>query len=247
MFYSTLYIMSFFKILLIVWQIIKNQHKIIIFCQIFDTIIYLFVILNCILRIFILQLNFEQTSKQKIFVQKIFQKKFKKNMILIIIFDINCIKWNFQKRCYHVYFFEIVYNNVIENQILIRVKRFENSTKMIYLYYYYIDETWTFFNAIKNIRKCFSKTTTFLNKNIFENVENEINKKINIDEWIWYNEQLFDTQNFHIIDFEFSILFSIELLIKIMKIRIDEFVEISWINFHKISWLMINCCENFFI
>ena len=217
--------MSFFEILLIVWQIIRNQHKTIIFCQISNAVIYLFVILYYLLRISILQLDFEQISKQKTLIQRTFQKNFKKEMILMIIFDVDCTNWNFQKRCHHVHFFESIYNNVTKNQTLIRVRRFDNSIKMIYLYHYFVEKTWTSFNVVKNIRKCIFEATTLLNKEIFENVENETNEKIDIENWVWCDEKLFDARDFHVLNQEFSIFTSIELLIKMMKIRIDEFVE----------------------
>ena len=78
---------------------------------------------------------------------------------------------------------------------------------------------------MKNIRKCIFETTTLLNKKIFENVEDEINKKIDIENWIWCDKKLFNARDFHVLNYEFLILISIELLIKMIKIRIDKFVE----------------------
>ena len=122
-------------------------------------------------------------------------------------------------------FFESIYNNVTKNQTFIRVRRLDNSIKMIYLYHYFVEKTWISFNVVKNIRKCIFETTTLINKKMFKNVENEINEKIDIEDWIWCDEKLFDACDFHVLNHEFSIFTSIELLIKMMKIRIDEFVE----------------------
>lgn len=219
--------MSLLEILLTVWQVIRDQHKAIIFCQTPGAVTYLFVILSCILRISILQLGPGQTSEQKALVQRTFQKEPKKGMILVTTFGAGCTGWNFQERCHHVHFFEAAYNNATEDQALTRVRRLGNPAKVVYLYHYYIDGTWTSSSAVKNIRKCLPEAAALLNKDIFENVGDETSGEIDIGEWVWCDGQLFDARDPHVVGFGFPILSPIELLTKMMETRTGEFVETS--------------------
>ena len=91
-------------------------------------------------------------------------------MIFIIIYEIVDLNANFQKLCYHVYFFEQNLNQLYQNQILTRCRRFKNSNEIIYVFKYYIDEIICFQQVVRNLKKRLSKTAAILNNEFNDDV-----------------------------------------------------------------------------
>ena len=119
-------------------QIIRNREEIIVFCQIFITIILLYIVFHLLNIEIIILLAFQNVEKHNIMIN-FFNNTIDKSIIFLIIYVVGATSFNLQKNCHRVYLIEKITNLEILNQVLRRYKRLNNLNSIIYIYKYYVD------------------------------------------------------------------------------------------------------------
>ena len=135
-------------------------------------------------------------------------------MILLVIFALVAVRINFQKNCWRIHIIESFNNEDIRDQIIDRVRRFENSSRIVFLYKYFISDIFDSKIMTRNLQKAISQIMIELNKEIFNDSCYDYSRSISIrgrndanPSWLAYyvyRQTFFHSQNsffFHFIEY----------------------------------------------
>ena len=108
------------------------------------------------------------------------------------MYAIAFVEFDFQYDCWRIHVFEIVYDLNILKQVIEKITRLKNFSKIVYLYEYVIKSTFDDKTIMRNINKIISQIITKFNRFIFHDDSQKIaNKTMKIENWIRHENKIY--------------------------------------------------------
>ena len=220
-------------------QTIRDKKKCLIFCQMFDFLIFVYFVFF-LLNVRIEIINAIQSVEERQRIIDEFNRKKSKLMILIMIYVVAFVELNLQYDCWRIHVFEIAIDLNILKQTIERIVRLKNFNKIVYFYEYVIKNIFDDKTIMRNINKTISQIMIELNRSIFHDDKKKITKNMKIEDWIKHKNKIYFYEKAFIeFDEFFQIMTLKKLIIVIMKnvkkkhvIDDDEFSIACWKKHH---------------
>ena len=203
----------------------RDKEKNVIFVKFSINAKYLFEIfwLTNIKHLIILS---HYTNQKKNELIRFFDETSNDHWMLIMIFVVKFIELNCQHFCWKVHIFEQSWSIEDIFQIIERIRRFENSSEIVYVTEYHLSNDINNRKIFRILHKAISKTMTNLNKILMSNAENDAIDDFEMNDitnWIMKNEEFVSLSEAIFINIFFS---SKDLIMQILLKNKEKYMTI---------------------
>lgn len=171
-------------------QVVRDQEKAGVFCQLPGTSLYVYTMLR-LAGIKAILLASYQTEAEREQVIQVFTENPTEAMVLVSVYSLSAIGLNLQPLCWWVHLLESYYNISIGNQCIHRFCRVGSPAAFIHVLEYHLEEEFSNQELKRSISKAIPEVMAMLNRTIFGNLEaDDPNTTIDLGEWIWEDGRL---------------------------------------------------------
>lgn len=162
----------------------RDQEKVLIFCQLPAVTVFLFAVLQ-LLGIDCVTLGAYQAQEERDAVITAFTEHDDRAQVLITTYAVGSAGLNLQAKCWRVHMIESAHNLGVQAQALGRAVRVGNPSAVVWLYEYYVAETFDQQSIWRNIEKAVPQAMAELNRRIFSGSDDSGEFSVDLGDWVF--------------------------------------------------------------
>ena len=169
-------------------QVIRDREKALIWCQLPAATVLLYAIFR-MLRIDVVVITAHQKPEERDRIIDRFNGDDDSAMVLIMTYAVGSTGLNLQHRCWRVHVIESAHNLGTLAQAVGRARRLGNPSPVVYVYEYFVGNTFDDREIWRSIEKAVPEAMAELNRLIFSG-EDESQGELDVGDWVVQGDTL---------------------------------------------------------
>lgn len=162
----------------------RDQEKVLIFCQLPATTVLILAVLR-LLHIDVVTLGAFQKPEEREAVIAAFTERDDCAHVLVSTYAVAAVGLNLQPKCWRVHLIESAHNLGTQTQALGRAVRVGNPSPVVWLYEYYVENTFDSLTIWRNIEKAIPQAMAEINRVVFAGEEGSSDDSVDLGDWVF--------------------------------------------------------------